>query len=602
MVEEFLTQSAKTRLIRVDNNQQLSDALDVFRGKSIIAFDTETTGLDPLVDRLLLLQFSDGETNVVINMTSVTDIESIKAFMAKKDHLFLAHNAKFDVSWLSYNLDTWNIAPRLYDTMVAEQLITSGKQLKVNLKDTVFRQLRIVLDKTERASFIGDYFRDTPRPEFTLEQLAYAAKDVEVLPSLFMKQAEQLRKLDMLEMAQLEFKLIPVICRMELRGVLIDTVEWKKVVDTATTRCEELEEEMKDLTGNIVFNPKSPLQVGKAFASLGFVLASTNKDTLTKILPNPLAKAMLEYRKAVVLRDRYGEGWLAKLGSDSRIRASFRQIGAQTGRFSSANPNLQQLPRGDLLRKAFIAGEGKKLVTADYSQIEIRILAELSGDENMVDMFRSGYDIHSATAKTMFQLAELPGKDSLQRQLAKSINFGLIYGAGPDNIRQQIAEQGVVVSKAEVEHLIKLYFQAFPKAQRWLDKQARRAYDLIDQNLDVTTRTMGGRIRTFEVKPGLSSFERGHIARQSKNTPIQGSSADVTKEAMVRLDAEFLSHPEWDAHVLMCVHDEIVAECKAEYSKEVEQSVNRCMVEGAQRWMTTVPIKVDSSIGDYWSK
>jgi len=212
--DDIVEQSAKTVLIRVDTDVELYSALKLFDDKSIIALDCETTGLDPLVDRLLLLQFSDGETNVVINMCSVEDWGAIKAFLAKKDHLFLAHNFKFDGSWLMYKLDTWNICPRIYDTMVAEQLITSGKQVKVNLKDTAFRQLRIVLDKTERAGFVTDYFRDTPRPEFTLEQLAYAAKDVEILPSLFMKQAEQLKRMDMLEIAQLEFKLIPVICRM----------------------------------------------------------------------------------------------------------------------------------------------------------------------------------------------------------------------------------------------------------------------------------------------------------------------------------------------------------------------------------------------------
>lgn len=601
METDVLELSAKTTLIRVDTDAELYPALKLFEGKPVVALDTETTGLSPLEDRLLLLQFSDGEHNVVINMTSVEDWQAIKSFLSSREHLFLAHNMKFDASWLFYKLDTWDILPRMYDTMVAEQLITAGKQVKVNLKDTAFRQLHLVLSKEERASFLDDYFKLTPRPTFTDEQLIYAAKDVEILPSLFMKQAEQLRKLGMLEIAQLEFKLIPVICRMELQGVLIDTVEWQRVVDDAKDRCSELEDEMKKITGNPVFNPKSPLQVSNAFKSLGFVLASTNKDTLSKI-GHPLSIAMLEYRKAVVLRDRYGEGWLAKLGSDSRIRASFRQIGAQTGRFSSANPNLQQLPRGDLLRKAFIAGPGKKLVTADYSQIELRILAELSQDENMVSMFSSGWDIHAATAKTMFQLPELPAKDSLQRQLAKSINFGLIYGAGPDNIRAQIAEQGVQISKAEVEHLIKLYFQAFPKAQRWLDKQARRAYELIDENIDVTTRTLGGRVRIFEVKPGMPNFERGHIARQSKNTPIQGGSADITKEAMVRLDAEFTAHPEWEAHLLMTVHDELVSECREEYAPIVEETVKRCMIEGAQKWMRLTPVKVDSAISDHWEK
>lgn len=513
-------EDAPIRLVIVEDDVTLRDELLKLTAP-VIAFDTETTGLDPIADRLLLLQISDGMHTLVIDMTRVKDWDSIRTFLSSRDHLFLAHNAKFDFSWLAEKLGSEEIVPRLFCTMIAEAMVTAGLQVRTNLKETLDRQLHLKISKEERASFLDDYYRITAQPVFTREQLAYAAKDVEVLPALFTKQARQLQKHQMIEIAAVEFTLIKAVSRMERRGVLIDVVEWQKVVDGATLRCAELEQEMKATTGKPEFKATSPKQVSDAFRDLGYVLASTNRDTLKKIT-HPLAVAMLEYRKAVVLRDRYGEGWLARLGGDNRIRAQFRQIGAQTGRFSSANPNLQQLPRGDLLRKAFIAGEGRKMITADYSQIEIRILAELSKDENMIGMFKAGYDIHAATAQQMFQLDELPDGHSNYRQMAKSVNFGLIYGAGSDNLRGQLSEQGVQVSKAEAENLIKMYFQAFPRAKIWLDKQTRMAYGAIDEGIDVVTRTLGGRIRVFKVTPGLSPYERGHIARQSRNTPIQG--------------------------------------------------------------------------------
>lgn len=594
--------SPGTVLIRIEDDSLVGSALAEMSA-SVIALDTETTGLDPINDRLLLVQLSDGVKNIVFDMTRVTDWQAIRRYLASKDHLFLAHNALFDLSYLFYKFQDANglandICPRLFDTMVAEQLLTAGQvDMRVGLAPVAERYLRIKLDKSERQTFIGL----TGPVDFTDEQLAYAAKDVEILPRIFQKQAKKLQNLQMIEIAQVEFNLIKVIARMQLRGVLIDTVEWQRVVDKAKARCAELETEIREITGKPTFNPRSPKQIQDAFREAGFILPKTDEGTLKRV-EHPLAKALLEYRKTVVLRDRYGDGWLARLGTDNRVRAQFRQLGAATGRFSSSDPNLQQLPRGDLLRKAFIAGPGRVMVTADYSQIEARLLAELSGDTNMINMFKSGFDLHAATAQQMFQLPALPGKDSIHRQMAKSVNFGLIYGAGPDNLRGQLAEQGVHVTKQEAEGLIRTYFATFPQAQKWLDQQARKAYAAIEDNETVMTRTIGGRVRQFAVHPGLSNFERGHIARQSKNSPIQGGSADVTKEAMIRLDAEFLAHPEWSAHLLMTVHDELVAEGKAEFADKLAHTVEQCMIDGAQRYMKVCPVAVDVKVSDHWSK
>ena len=577
----------------------LATLIPTHDGKTLqIGVDTETTGLDAWRDRLLLLQMGDGERNLVFDMTRVRDWTPFVEYLHREDVLFLLHNAKFDYSWLATKLDDWAILPRIFDTMLAERLILAGSWDKVNLAATAKRYLGLDMDKSTRLEFIGDAV--PVHPEFTTDQQAYAALDVWVLPRIFARQAVRLQRMNLVEVAKLEFDLLKVVARMEARGVLIDQDGWSAEAKLATELCATLEADMQAMTSS-TFNPRSPKQVTKAFGDLGFLLHSTNASTL-KHVKSPLASLMLDWRKQSVLRDRYGEGWLDRLRPDGRIHGEFKQLGASTGRFSSANPNLQQLPRGDRLRKSFIAGPGRKLITADYSSIEVRILAELSGDENMTRMFAEGYDIHAATAKEMFRLDAMPAKDSKYRQMAKSVNFGLIYGAGPDNLIGQLAEQGIVVTKPEAEGLIKRYFDAFPQAKRWLDGQSKRAYAAIEDGEPVVTRTFSGRMRTFPVSRGMTGYERGHVARQSRNTPIQGSSADVTKNAMLLLDAELLAQPHWDASIVMTVHDELVVDCLAEFAEAVAAQVKKSMIEGAQRWMKTCAVSVDLVIDDCWNK
>lgn len=586
-------------------------ALQALSAAPVIAFDTETTGLNPAYDTLLLLQMSDGNTTVVFDMTRLSQRswDQIADRMSKPEQLWIAHNAKFDFGWLATKFQREDLCPRLYCTMIAQLLLVGGAEHGTSSLATVTkRYLGIDLDKTVRMDFVGmERSPVTGQYKFSDQQLQYAAIDAWVLPAIFGKQAFKLTKIGLTDIARLEFALIKTVSRMERRGVLIDKGLWLDEVSAAKAKCIELEDFMKRMVGKknkageLDFNPGSAMQVRQALHDDGIIVASTNRATLEKV-KHGLAEKVLEWRKVAVLRDRYGDGWLGKLDTDNRIHAEFRQLGAATGRFSSSNPNLQQLPRGELLRKCFIAGPEKKMVTADYAAIEMRVLAEFSQDQRMIDLFHAGYDIHAATAQEMFRLPELPDKDSKHRQMAKSVNFGLVYGAGAANLRGQLEAQGISVSLAEAEHLIKLYFAAFPQAKKWLDMQSSRAYAAMDDGIDVVTTTLGGRKRVFKVHPAMRPYDRGHIARQVRNTPIQGSSADITKQAMVLLDIEFLKNPSWDAHLLMSVHDEIVVEADAKAIDTVAQAVESKMVEGAEVYMKICPVKVDISVGDHWSK
>lgn len=594
----------------------LSEALSPFENGSmnhILGIDVETTGLDILSDTLLLVQISDGRDTAVIDATRLdgSGRDRLKEFLQKR-FLFVTHNAKFEFGWMAHWLGSEDVLPRLYDSFLSERLILGrmnhgGNSLAALAKKYLGRDL----SKDERESF-GEMEPGEDGYQFTDEQITYAAADAEVLPAIFRKQFAQMTEHGLTEIAKLEFDLIKVVSRMERRGVLIDREAWLAEVEDAKDRCAVLENRMAQMTGEVEFNPRSPKQVKEAFARFGLNLSSTNRKSLEKVIRTSaegtraylLAEAMAEYRKVVVLRDRYGDSWLAMLDPNDRVHAQFNQMGTKTGRFSSSKPNLQQLPRGDRLRKAFVAGPGRKMVTADYSQIEIRLLAEMSGDAAMMEMFDKGIDIHSGTAKAMFRLDEIPGKDSKYRYMAKAVNFGLLYGAGAKNLQEQLADAKppVKVSLTRAERLIEMYFDQFPTAQKWLKAMDRRTDRSLDDGDDVVARTPGGRRRVFPHPGRVTNFMRGSIARRARNTPIQGGSADITKQAMVRLDRALTDRPNWDAHLLMTVHDEVVVECKAEYADDVAQMVEAKMLEGAAEYVKRCPIKVDVAVDDHWSK
>lgn len=596
------TETAQVQYQLVNTNLELDKIIPELEKEQIISLDTEGNKLDPLTAKLFLLQIATKDKAYVIDCQKV-DISPLKPILEADRPLKLAQNAKFDYSILKAQRDI--SLGSVYDTMLAERIITCGISRDISLKSLADKYLGIKLDKTIRETF-ADPNNPALRGKFTKEQLDYAARDAIILHEIFKQQTKLLQKEGLVETAKLEFAVVPVVAEMELRGSLIDQDKWRahiaELIEKRNIIRTDIQNDLRhlsdysqvDLFGNVndSINLDSPLQVLEAFKKLGIDLQNTSEATLTKT-DHPLAKKLLEYRGFEKMITSFGESILEKIHPlDKRLHPDFLQLGADTGRFACNNPNLQQIPAESGFRSCFIASPGYKLITADYSQIELRIMAEVSEDPAFLEAFNSDVDLHSLTASQMFRIP-IEEVDKDKRFQAKSINFGLMYGRGPTSLGLQIG-----LSVEDSRKLLDVYFSTYKKVKRWLDNVGHDAvrYGYV--------RTLGGRKRWF-IMPDKADpeYQRliGSVERQGKNTPIQGTSADITKYALVYI-ADEIKKQKLDAHLIHTVHDEIVTEARADIADSVAKMVEEKMIEAGRKLVKLVPIKVDVKVADCWEK
>lgn len=580
----------------------LEKALVSLEKAKIIGLDTETTGLDPFSAKLLLLQLATEEQTWVIDCNQVS-LESLRAILESVRPLKLVQNAKNDYKMLKV-LGGIKMGS-MFDTMLAERLITCGVSREISLKTLAEKYLGLNLNKEVRNTFI-DYYSPGRKIVYSSEQLVYAAQDAQILIPIFNKQFKKLREDGLVETAKLEFNLVPVVGDMEIRGSLLDQKRWRAHTEELKKKRDEINKDIQndlrhlnpysqvDLFGNVEdsINLDSPLQLLGAFKKLGVELPNTSEATLQKI-EHPLAKKLLEYRGFEKMITSFGESILEKINPiTGRLHPDFMQLGADTGRFACNNPNLQQIPTESEFRSCFIASPGYKLITADYSQIELRIMAEVSEDPAFLEAFNSDVDLHTLTASQMFRMP-VEAVDKNRRFQAKSINFGLMYGRGPASLGVQIG-----LSVEESRKLLDVYFKTYRGVKRWLDDIGRLA---VKQGY---IRTLGGRKRIFQLPDRDNpDYDRliASIDRQGKNTPIQGTSADITKLALIYIDKVFRER-KYDAFLIHTVHDEIVSEARAEIADDVAKVVEEQMILAGQKLLKRVPIKVDVHIADNWTK
>jgi DNA polymerase I-like protein with 3'-5' exonuclease and polymerase domains len=576
----------------ITEHARLAEVVAELAGRPILAVDTETTGLDPFVDNtLLLVQVATQDRAYVVDARRV-DPRPLRRILEDERTVKLLQNAKFDYKMLRQQL---GIKMRnMYDTMLAERVLTAGISREIGLARLAQKYAGITLDKSTRASFI-----DKKTGEFSEEQLRYAARDVLVLFTIYDQQRLALKREKLLDIALLEFKTVVAVGEMELAGCRIDIEHWRKIIeDNKTERdraANELGEMLADaipqqsLFGGPAINLNSNAQLIETLGRMGLELPDTMEATLLKY-DHPAIKKLLEYRGFEKTISAFGEKFLELIHPKTgRIHPDFNQLGADTGRFSCTNPNVQQIPATSEFRSCFVAAPGYKLITCDYSQAELRILAQLSEDPAFVEAFRSGGDLHQLTASQMFQIPPEEVKKP-QRSAAKVINFGLAYGRGPAALGVQLG-----VSTDEAKRLIDQYFKAYSGIQQWLDRAAR---DAVRKGYSIT---IMGRKRYYAPldrdDPDYNK-NRASIERQGKNSPIQGANADMTKLALIAL-TDMLPD---NARVVNTVHDEIVVEAPEDRAEEVCKLVEREMVKAGQRIISLVPIVADAKIGDYWSK
>jgi DNA polymerase I len=570
----------------VTDAQELLDIAETLSDAEAIGADLETTGLSPRDGKTRLLQLATPEETFVIDAFAVGDLSPLKGVL-EGGPVKIFHNAKFDYQFLKKEHEI-SLSP-IFDTMLATQLLDGGEYgASYALEAVAERYLDEEVDKSERrADWSGELSR---------VQLEYAARDAMILLPLRERLAEKLEEEELGYISKVEFGAVAAISEMELAGIKLDVARWKKLEQTVRERrdraAEHLEsffpppEGMLPLEGlGPRLNLNSPKQITDAFRTLGIELPDTKVWTLLKI-DHPAARALLEYRELQKKLGTYLETYPSFVHPKTgRIHANFLQCRVPTGRLACTNPNIQQIPHEDEFRRCFVAEEGHTLVIADYSQIELRILAEVSDDPAFVEAFQKGEDLHRVTAATMYDVPmNEVTKD--QRSAAKRINFGLMYGRGARSLSAQLG-----TDEERGRQLIDEYFANYPKVQRFLQRTANRA--VRDREL----RTLAGRVRKFGNAPVAD--DRGAMRREAMNYPIQGASADIAKLALgyVREELEGL-----DARLINCIHDEFVAECAEDISGEVSEMTRQAMIRAGEEILNKVPVEVEVVISREWSK
>lgn len=562
-----------------------------------LGFDTETTEIDPYHGNLRLIQLSTGRTTYVFDLLKFTDLKSdpvlepLKEILGNEKIVKIAHNAKFDLKWVKHHLGCE--VRGIFDTFLASLLIAAGdSDRRHSLADVAHFFTGVELDKSEQVS-------DWSAAELTHSQLEYAARDAQIMPALREQMAERLKNDRLEEAAEIEFQCLMPIAQLELNGIFLDRERWIEQAERARREEEVIAEQLQEmlsagvaqtsLFGRAEINLDSQQQVADALRNLGIpVPESTRAWELQPLADSyPEIAKLLQYRAARKSHTSFGENWLEFIEpATGRIHADFRQIGAPTGRISCSNPNLQQIPAEDAYRKCFRAPEGRRLVIADYSQIELRILAEFSEDENFIKAFESGADFHRMAAAQVFNVApESVTQD--QRTFAKRLNFGIVYGVGASRFGSMTG-----LSRSEAENMMRQYFATFRRLDAYLRESGQR---VINERM---ARTASGRL--LRLRFDESNREAVAAARRyGVNMMIQGTSADILKRALRFL---YDNLADSSAKIVNTVHDEIIVECDTADAEEVAKKVENAMRDAGALYLMKTPLLVEARISKEWSK
>jgi len=576
----------------VANEPALERAVEAISRHPIIGVDTETTSLDPLRGRVRLLQIATPEESFVVDLFEMNALEhpGVRDLLSASYPVKVLHNAKFDLKMLLHHfaLEVRGI----FDTLLASQLIGAGRSEGGHgLAAVTERHLDELVDKSLQVSSWAGPLSDA--------QYEYAAKDAALMLPLYEKLSAKLHEFSLEEVATLEFECVLPLAAMELAGMALDPECWRQLVVGLERAHAILSDELRrELAAGVPqltlfgeppnINLDSPTQVVDALANMGIKVEGTRSWQLQPMATEHSAiEKLLEYRSVQKLLSSYGLGLLEHINPVTRrIHADFRQLGATGGRMSCSDPNLQQIPNTPEYRSCFRAPAGRKLVIADYSQIELRILADWSQDTALVKALLSGEDLHCVTASQMFGInLEDVSKD--QRAAAKQLNYGIMYGLGAQGLAARI---GCPLDEAEI--LLRKYFDAYSGVAVFLRDAADRAVR------DRESRTRSGRLICFSFDANDRSQVAG-IQRLGKNAPIQGSSADIIKRALVLL---YEALKPIDATIVNCVHDEIVIEAAEPAASEAAAILEREMTAAAREFIRSVPVTVDITIGDAWLK
>lgn len=577
----------------VSDGLNLQKALSPLYIAKAYGLDCETTGLDPHTAKLRLIQIAiPNQPVIIVDLAAIpaSQLQPLKKLLTGGATKIL-HNGKFDLSFLI--IAGFVPSGPYFDTYLASRVLSAGLKKSHDLSALAERFLDIKLDKTEQLS---DFSR-----ELSESQLEYAARDAAVLLPLRSALQVALKRTKLLPTARLEFKTLPAIAQMELNGMQLCNesklaavkfnLEAKKQACLNQLKVLKVPSKQLSLLPDITdcANPNSPSQVKEALAALGITINSTSKADLIPISDNPLIRTLLDYRQLSKIISTFVESLPKHVNpTTGRIHPNYQQCGARSGRFSCRQPNLQNVPRDQAIRSCIVAAPGYKLVRADYSQIELRIVAYLSGDRRMIRAYKRGEDLHALTAALIISKpVEAVTPD--ERRLAKEINFGLIYGMGATKLKltcETRIRPGVITLK-EARLFRKRFFQGYSGVAQWQSLIQQTVYSSKIKEI----RTIGGRRRRWANKPRLSEL---------LNHPVQGSSADITKLAIAMLEVN-KALKRTGALLVCMVHDEIVLECLEQTAEVAGQILKQVMVKAAKTYLKNFPVDVEVKISDTWA-
>ncbi|WP_049240860.1 DNA polymerase I [Serratia marcescens] len=588
-----------------------TDWLARLKKADVFAFDTETDGLDTLTANLIGLSFAiaPGEAAYLPVAHDYLDapaqldrayvLEALKPLLEDEKALKVGQNLKFDMSLLArYGIEMRGIA---YDTMLESYVLDSvgGRHDMDSLADRYLGHKTITFEE-----IAGKGKNQLTFNQIALEQAApYAAEDADVTLQLHLAMWPQLKQsAELLTVFnEIEMPLLPVLSHIERTGVLIDPAilsahsqELAKRLAELEAQAHELAEEPFNLASTkqlqAILYEKQKLPVLKKTPGGA---PSTNEEVLAELaLDYPLPKVILEYRGLAKLKTTYTDKLPLMINPVSgRVHTSYHQAVTATGRLSSSDPNLQNIPvrneEGRRIRQAFIAPEGYRIVAADYSQIELRIMAHLSQDEGLLKAFAEGKDIHRATASEVFgvPLDKVTGE---QRRSAKAINFGLIYGMSAFGLARQLG-----IPRGEAQRYMDLYFERYPGVLDYMERTRQQASE------QGYVSTLDGRRLYLPDVRSSNAMRRKAAERAAINAPMQGTAADIIKRAMIEVDAWLQGQEKPLVRAIMQVHDELVFEVHESVIEEASQRIRQLM-EGCMA--LAVPLKVDVGVGMNWDE
>ncbi|MGD9384948.1 MAG: DNA polymerase I [Thioalkalispiraceae bacterium] len=589
--------------------KQLDEWLNRIKKARLFAFDLETTSLDYMQAKIVGIALADNAGQAAYipvahdYMDAPTQLErdevlkQLKPVLEDPKQLKLGQNLKYDMSVLAnYGIELNGVA---FDTMLESYVLDST----ASRHDMDTLALRHLSHKTIHYEDVaGKGAKQIGFNEVSIEVASeYAAEDADITFQLHEKLWPQLEKHKSLVKVfnEIELPLIPVLSRMERNGVLIDKDKLDKQSQQISKRLAELEQQAYKEAGE-EFNLGSPKQIQTIlFDKLGLPVISktpkgqpsTAEPVLQELAENyALPHLILETRGLAKLKSTYTDKLPEMINPETgRVHTSYHQAVAATGRLSSSEPNLQNIPirseEGRRIRQAFIAEPGYKFVAADYSQIELRIMAHLSGDKGLLQAFAAGEDIHRATASEVF--AGGGEVTAEQRRSAKAINFGLIYGMSAFGLAKQLG-----VGRAEAQSYIDLYFSRYPGVKDYMDKTRELARD---QGYVETV--FGRRLYLHEINSS-NAMRRQYAERTAINAPMQGTAADIIKRAMIKLDGIIVGRT-LDMKMIMQVHDELVFEVSENILDSCMDIIRDAMVEAAS---LSVPLTVDIGVGNDWEQ